>query len=135
MTAGRSSAAGNGSLTGRLPPLDSNDMGEQARRGPILLTGATGYVGGRLLQPLLDAEYEVRCLARRPEVLAARVRRSIEVIAGDCLVPASLDRALSDVRVAFYLVHSLGSTADFEEQERAAARSLSDIRSAAPGRS
>ena len=87
----------------------------------ILLTGATGYVGGRLLKALQAAGYSVRCLARRPEFLAPRVSPDTEIFKGDCLDPASLPPACAGVHTAYYLVHSMGSTGDFVEQDRAAA--------------
>jgi uncharacterized protein YbjT (DUF2867 family) len=87
----------------------------------VLLTGATGYVGGRLLPALIRAGYPVRCLARRPEFLAPRVPDGVTIVAGDCLDAASLGPALSGVDTAFYLVHSMGSTGNFADQDRAAA--------------
>ena len=76
----------------------------------ILVTGATGYVGGRLVPRLLAAGCEVRCLARDPERLAGRPWRDrVEVVAGDALVPATLIPALAGVDVAYYLIHSLGT--------------------------
>lgn len=87
----------------------------------ILLTGATGYVGGRLLEELERRALPVRCLARRPEFLAGRVGATTSVIHGDCLEADSLVPALRDVGTAFYLVHSMGSTGSFEEQDRRAA--------------
>ena len=87
----------------------------------ILLTGATGYVGGRLLAALEANGHRVRCLARRPEFLAGRVGEGTEVVPGDCLIPETLGAALAGVDTAFYMVHSMGSTGDFEEQDRAAA--------------
>ncbi len=90
----------------------------------ILLTGATGYVGGRLL-PLLEKRGEaVRCLARRPERLRPRVGLRTEVLEGDLLTPQSLTPALTGVETAFYLVHSMGSQQDFMEEDRAAARNF-----------
>lgn len=90
-------------------------------RKTILLTGASGYVGGRLL-PLLVAEgWHVRCLARQPDQLVARVPAGVEVVAGDVLDAASLGRAMEGVAAAYYLVHSMGATGDFEEQDRRAA--------------
>ena len=89
----------------------------------ILLTGATGYVGGRLLAALEASGHRVRCLARRPEFLAGRVGAGTEVVPGDCLKPETLGAALAGVDTAFYMVHSMGSTGDFEEQDRAAALS------------
>lgn len=68
---------------------------------PILLTGATGYVGGRLLARLEEAGLSVRCLARRPEALRGRVAPSTEVVAGDVRVPASLPEALAGIDTAY----------------------------------
>ena len=90
----------------------------------ILLTGATGYIGGRLLTRLEKAGHSVRCLARRPEHLAHRIGARTEVIAGDVLDAASLAEALRDVEVAYYLVHSMGSDQAFEQQDRAGARNF-----------
>ena len=87
----------------------------------VLLTGATGYVGGRLL-PLLEGRgAKVRCLARRPEYLNNRIGPDTEVVRGDVLDRASLDVALEGVDVAFYLVHSMTSSEDFGDADRKAA--------------
>jgi len=88
---------------------------------PVLLTGATGYVGGRLGRVLQEEGVPVRCLARRPEHLATRVGEGTEVVKGDVLDAASLGPALEGVGVAYYLVHSMGSDDGFEEQDRRAA--------------
>jgi uncharacterized protein YbjT (DUF2867 family) len=87
----------------------------------ILLTGATGYVGGRLLKALEGNGYRVRCLARRPEFLRARASTETEVVQGDVLDKDSLTPALAGVNIAYYLVHSMGSGGSFEEQDRTAA--------------
>jgi uncharacterized protein YbjT (DUF2867 family) len=87
----------------------------------ILLTGATGYVGGRLLEALEASGHSVRCMARRPEFLAERVGPRTAVVRGDCLDPPTLPPALSEIDTAFYLVHSLGTGRNFEEQDRRAA--------------
>jgi len=92
----------------------------------VLLTGATGYVGGRLLKALEQRGLSVRCLARRPEFLRARVAPNTEVIQGDCLDKASLSTAMSGVDSAYYLVHSMGSAGKFEEQDRQAARNFAE---------
>ncbi len=89
--------------------------------GLVLLTGATGYVGGRLLKALEAGAVPVRCLARRPEYLEPRVADSTQVVRGDVLEPASLASAMSGVTTAYYLVHSMGSSESFEEQDRRAA--------------
>jgi uncharacterized protein YbjT (DUF2867 family) len=96
-------------------------MSSAPARPLILLTGATGYVGGRLLKALQAAGYPVRCLARRPEFLALRVSPATEIVKGDCLDVASLPAACAGVHTAYYLVHSMGSPGDFTEQDRAAA--------------
>ena len=87
----------------------------------ILLTGATGYVGGRLHKVLEDRGSWVRCLARRPQYLQSRVSPGTEVFAGDLLDGASLLQALSGVHTAYYLVHSMDASEDFEKLDRQAA--------------
>lgn len=99
--------------------------------GYILLTGATGYVGGRLLPLLVEDGWRVRCLARHPEHLAARVPDDVEVVAGDLLDAASLSAAMQGVEAAFYLVHSMGASGDFESQDRLAAENLASAAHAA----
>ena len=95
-----------------------------------LLTGATGYIGGRLL-PLLEADgHRVRCLARRPGALRHRIASSTEIVAGDLLDRSSLDAAMTGVDTAYYLVHSMGS-ASFEESDLLAARNFGDAARAA----
>jgi uncharacterized protein YbjT (DUF2867 family) len=90
----------------------------------ILLTGATGYVGGRLLRVLEQQGRRVRCLARRPEFLKPKVSVGTEIVAGDVLDPTSLRAALRGVSVAYYLVHSMGSAGSFEENDRQSARNF-----------
>jgi uncharacterized protein YbjT (DUF2867 family) len=92
----------------------------------VLLTGATGYVGGRLLRRLEEHGCRVRCLARRPEFLRSRVAPKTEVVAGDLLDRDSLDTALQGVHTAYYLVHSMGMGAEFEEADRTAARNFAE---------
>ncbi len=92
----------------------------------ILVLGATGYVGGRLIPQLLADGHRVRCLARTPAKLASRPWRSqIEVFEGDLLDPPSLTPAFKGVDVVYYLVHSLGSGEDFEKRERQCAANVS----------
>jgi uncharacterized protein YbjT (DUF2867 family) len=87
----------------------------------ILLTGATGYIGGRLLH-LLEAEgYRVRCIARKPESLQDRIAAGTEVVPGDVLDSNSLKPALEGIHTAYYLVHSMGAAQGFEEMDRKAA--------------
>ena len=93
-------------------------------RPKVLLTGATGCIGGRLLAALEARRYPVRCMTRRPQALAGRVGPRTSVVRGDCLDPASLPDAMAGIDTACYLVHSMGGTADFEAQDRAAARNF-----------
>ena len=87
-----------------------------------LVTGATGYIGGRLVPELLEAGYAVRCLARSPEKLRDHPwAPRVEVVQGDVTDPESVAAAMKDVAVAYYLVHALGKGDDFEETDRRAA--------------
>jgi uncharacterized protein YbjT (DUF2867 family) len=87
----------------------------------ILLTGATGYVGGRLLPLLEAAGHRVRCLTRHPEALHHRLGPRSEIALGDVLDSASLPNHLAGVDTAYYLVHSMGSENSFEAEDRRAA--------------
>ena len=104
---------------------------EPQRSQLILLTGATGYIGGRLLPLLQQRGDRVRCLTRRPEALAGRVDARTEVVAGDVLDRRSLAEALAGVDAAFYLVHSMGADRDFEEVDRIAAENFAQAATAA----
>ena len=88
----------------------------------ILVTGATGYVGGRLLRALGARGAAVRGLARRPEILRAWVGPDIEVVGGDVLRPETLPAALAGIGTAYYMIHSMGSTEPFEERDCIAAQ-------------
>ena len=90
----------------------------------VLLTGASGYVGGRLLVKLQSRGVSLRCLARRPENLRDRVASDTEVAAGDVLNAESLPDAFAGIDIAYYLVHSMNETGSFEEQDRVAARNF-----------
>ena len=99
-------------------------MNATQQRPAILLTGATGCIGGRLLAVLEARGHRVRCLTRQPSALDGRVGPHTGVVRGDCLDPASLQDAFAGIVTAYYLVHSMGSGADFEAQDRAAARNF-----------
>ena len=87
----------------------------------VLLTGATGYIGGRLLKHLEARAVPTRCLCRHPEALSGRLARETEIVRGDLLDPASLPAAFQGVDTAFYLVHAMRSGPEFEQRERQAA--------------
>jgi uncharacterized protein YbjT (DUF2867 family)/ligand-binding SRPBCC domain-containing protein len=86
----------------------------------VLLTGATGYIGGHLLRHFEEGGRPVRCLARHPEQIVG-TRPTTEVVRGDCLDEPSLDAALAGVRTAYYLVHSMAAGSDFADVDRRAA--------------
>ena len=72
----------------------------------ILVTGVTGYVGGRLVPRLLEAGHCVRVLVRDPARLQGRAwRKRVEIVSGDALLPETLATALKDVSIAYYLIH------------------------------
>ncbi len=92
----------------------------------VLLTGAAGYVGGRLI-PLLEPQPVVlRCLARNPEKLRPLVKESTEIVRGDVLDAPSLDEALKGVHTVYYLVYLMSGSHDFEKEERQAAKNFAD---------
>ncbi|MER5640177.1 SDR family oxidoreductase [Kitasatospora sp. NPDC002227] len=92
-----------------------------------LVTGATGYLGGRLVPELLAAGHSVRCLVRDPSRLRDLPwRAEVEAVAADVTRPATLEGAFDGVEVAYYLVHSLATGPGFEETDRAAARAFGE---------
>ncbi|MFF1925858.1 SDR family oxidoreductase [Streptomyces sp. NPDC058221] len=87
-----------------------------------LVTGATGYIGGRLVPELLAAGHRVRCMARSPEKLRDYPwAGDVEVVRGDVTDADSVAAAMAGIDVAYYLVHALTSGADFEDTDRASA--------------
>lgn len=97
----------------------------------ILLTGATGYVGGRLLDALEADGRRVRCLSRRPASLEAHASAGTELVAGDVLEPATLPPAMEGAHTAYYLIHSMGATGAFAEKDRRAAENFGEAARAA----
>jgi len=97
----------------------------------VLITGATGYIGGRLVPELLAADYRVRVMARRPRNLADREwYDQVEIVQGDAADTDSLARALRGVGVAYYLIHSLGTGAQFESLDREHAQNFASAANA-----
>ncbi|MDY7034041.1 MAG: SDR family oxidoreductase [Thermodesulfobacteriota bacterium] len=94
----------------------------------VLVTGATGYVGGRLISKLLQSGYRVRTMGRSIAKLQARPwaqSSRIELVKGDVLDPGSLKKAVGGCRAAFYLVHSMNpQQRDFAEADRQAAKNM-----------
>jgi len=92
----------------------------------ILLTGATGYIGGRLLKALLQSKCSLRCLVRRsPSFLN---QEKVQLIEGDICDRAALEKALEGIETAYYLIHSLAtSLSKFEAQDRKAAELFAEV--------
>lgn len=90
----------------------------------VLLTGATGYVGGRLVKRLTEKGCRIRCLCRNPEALSRLCVSGVETVQGDVMDPASLRTAMDGVRHCYYLIHSMGAGEDFEERDRIGARNF-----------
>lgn len=92
--------------------------------GSVLVTGATGYIGGGLIEELLARGIRVRAMSRNPNRLAGLKRHGLDVVQGDVLNRASLRNALDGVAAAYYLVHSMGSEATFSDYDRYAAQNF-----------
>lgn len=91
----------------------------------VLVTGATGYIGGRLTSRLVERGVPVRLLVRDPRRIHGRWwEHDVEVVTGDLFDPASLARALDGAEQAYYLVHSMTHAADFAARDRVAARNF-----------
>jgi uncharacterized protein YbjT (DUF2867 family) len=97
----------------------------------VLVTGATGYIGGRLVARLRDRNYEVRCYARASERLRGRFDAGVEIVEGDISDAAALAESLRGCDAAYYLIHSMGSTRAFADADREAAIRFGDAARAA----
>jgi uncharacterized protein YbjT (DUF2867 family) len=91
----------------------------------VLVTGATGYIGGRIVPRLIKAGHDVRVLVRQPERLRdVPWAASVDVVAGDLGDRAAVDHAMDGIEVVYYLVHSMGGRGDFESVELQIARNV-----------
>ena len=90
----------------------------------VLVTGATGYIGGRLVPRLLARGHQVRCVARDPNRLAGRDWPNVEIVPGDLADASVLPAAFDGIDVAYYLVHSMAEGGAFRERDRSMAETF-----------
>ena len=109
---------------GSILPIGGSAPQRERAAGPVLLTGATGYVGGRLLRKLEESGRPVRCMVRRPDALSGRAAEQTEIVPGDILEPDSLHEALAGATAAYYLVHSMAASGQFADADRRGAENF-----------
>jgi len=106
----------------------SSNFPPSSRNQRVLVTGATGYVGSRLVPEILNRNNcTVRCFVRSPEKLEPSVRDRVEIAVGDIQNQNDVQAALSGVDVAYYLIHGMGQSGDFRDYDQQAARKFSSI--------
>lgn len=119
-----------GSPTGREDALRA--VGRDGRMPSVLVLGATGYIGGRLVPRLLNAGYRVRVLARSAARVAAfDWAKGVEVVEGDAAQAAAMAQAVEGVDILYYLVHSMSAGSGFEDADRRVAQTVADAAAAA----
>ena len=100
-------------------------MTDATTKPRITVVGASGYIGTNLVPRLAAMGSRVRAVARSREVLAARQWQDVELVAADVLKPETLDAALADTDIAYYLVHCMRAGENFESIERTGRDSFS----------
>lgn len=90
----------------------------------ILVSGATGYVGSRLVPRLLAEKHDVSCLVRRESRVTPAFARDVRMVRGNALQPQTLIEPMQGIEVAYYLIHSMASAGDFKDNDRQAAQNF-----------
>ncbi len=103
--------------------LSAEELASRASR-LVLLTGASGYVGHQLLPRVEERGYSVRCMLRNPQKLDATLSEAYQKVQGDVLDRASLESCLQGVHTAYYLIHAMASSSDFEQRDRTGAENF-----------
>lgn len=115
-----------------VPGAPRSEPHSSTERRPVLVAGATGYIGRRLVSELVAAGRTVRAVVRNPAKLTGEDwADDVEIVAGDVLDPVSLRAAFEGVGGAYYLVHSIGGEGDWEARDRLGATNFRDAAAAA----
>lgn len=93
----------------------------------ILVFGASGYIGSNLVPRLIAQDFKVRASSRNLQVLTARTWDGVELVEADALLPETLEQALKDIDIAYYLIHSMGAGRRFSVLEQNAAENFAQV--------